>query len=236
MKCGDDLVHDPVQHAFEAEDFQVQRRVVAISFGQACVVNPDPQVPQHQRQGDEEQSQVGILRACIDARLTHLAIARFDAEPSAIAIADLGRRTMHAPGREQQLLFHLLAILAVPVSAITHAHIHRDLFAAVLHRVLIPTRRSPLDRVQAFRRTALLRFPPAKHDRHQERQLLLLQELHDRDVEEGTIQQNTLDGDDPDWSEGQDAIIAFSSRSCSVIEGRDEGDKDLLGEVVRRET
>jgi len=49
-----------------------------------------------------------------------------------------------------------------------------------------------------------------------------------------SIQQNTLDGDHSDWSEGQDAIIAFSSRSCSVIEGRDEGDKDLLGEVVRR--
>jgi spermidine/putrescine transport system ATP-binding protein len=50
-----------------------------------------------------------------------------------------------------------------------------------------------------------------------------------------SIQQNTLDGDDSGWSEGQEAIIAFSSRSCSVIEGRDEGDKDLLGEVVRRD-
>jgi len=48
------------------------------------------------------------------------------------------------------------------------------------------------------------------------------------------VEQNTLDGQVAEWTEAQPVVAAFSSASCSVIEGRDEGDKDLLGEVVRR--
>jgi len=49
------------------------------------------------------------------------------------------------------------------------------------------------------------------------------------------IQQNTLAADERVWLEGEDAVVAFSSRSCSIIEGRDESDKDLLGDVVRHD-
>jgi spermidine/putrescine transport system ATP-binding protein len=48
------------------------------------------------------------------------------------------------------------------------------------------------------------------------------------------VEQNTLDGQGAAWTEAQPVVAAFSSASCSVIEGRDDSDKDLLGEVVRR--
>jgi hypothetical protein len=47
------------------------------------------------------------------------------------------------------------------------------------------------------------------------------------------IMQNTEDGQVDQWSEGQAVIAAFPSAGCSLIEGPDEQEKDLMGEVVR---
>jgi spermidine/putrescine transport system ATP-binding protein len=47
------------------------------------------------------------------------------------------------------------------------------------------------------------------------------------------IVQNVEDGQAAQWEEGQEVVAAFASAGCSLIEGRDEGEKDLMGEVVR---
>lgn len=53
MKYGDD--GDPVEQAFEAELFEVERETGATPLGEECFVNPDPQVAEQQRDGDESQ-------------------------------------------------------------------------------------------------------------------------------------------------------------------------------------
>ena len=72
-------MYDPVQHAFEAEAFEVERGVVSVAVGQEHVVEPDPQVAEHQRHRDEQQPQPGLARAGINPCLPQLAKARFDA-------------------------------------------------------------------------------------------------------------------------------------------------------------
>src|SRR3972149_1071107 len=111
-------MNDPVQHAFEAESFEMERAVVSVAFGQEHVVDPDPQVAEYQRQRDKQQPQAGLARASENPRLPQLTKAGFDAEPLAVTLANLGRSPADAPGGEQQLLLPLFAILAVLVRAI----------------------------------------------------------------------------------------------------------------------
>jgi hypothetical protein len=50
------------------------------------------------------------------------------------------------------------------------------------------------------------------------------------------IMQNTEDGQVAQWDEGLHVVAAFRSGGCSLIEGREEEGKDLMGEVVRPTT
>lgn len=50
------------------------------------------------------------------------------------------------------------------------------------------------------------------------------------------IMQNTEDGQVAQWDEGLHVVAAFNSGGCSLIEGREEEGKDLMGEVVRPTT
>ena len=56
---------DPIEHAFEAEQFEMERDGVARSFGEACLMNPHPHVAQDEGHGDEEQSQARIACASV---------------------------------------------------------------------------------------------------------------------------------------------------------------------------
>src|SRR5207244_549987 len=109
----------------------------------------------------ERQSQARIARASVKAGLAHLTIAGFDAEAATIVLADFGRRTMHTPSGEQQFLFDLLAVFAVSMPAVSHAHRNGDLLFAALHGVRVPTGALPLDPAQSRRRAALLWLSPA---------------------------------------------------------------------------
>jgi spermidine/putrescine transport system ATP-binding protein len=50
------------------------------------------------------------------------------------------------------------------------------------------------------------------------------------------LQQNVSSGEARTWAEGQDVVVGFSGKSCSVIRDAAGGlaDEDLMGEVVRR--
>jgi len=86
---------------------------VSRSLGKARLMNPYPNVPQDECQGDKEQSHVRIARAGVNPPLSPLAIARFDAEPLAMTFADVGGRAVNPPGSEEKFLTLLFAVFAV---------------------------------------------------------------------------------------------------------------------------
>jgi len=100
MEYGLHFADDPLEHTSEPETFEVKLEVVAGSFGEACLMNPDPDVAQYQSDRDKEQPQARTARAGVDAGLPHLAIAGFDAEAPAVALANLGGKTLDPPGGE----------------------------------------------------------------------------------------------------------------------------------------
>ena len=51
-------------------------------------MQPDPDVAQDQRHGDEEKPHHRIARAGLDAGLVQLPVARFDAEAAAVGVFD----------------------------------------------------------------------------------------------------------------------------------------------------
>src|SRR5919109_1606542 len=118
MKYGEDSLGDPVEKAFETQAAETKLGLSAFVLGQNLGMNPNPQISHHQGDGDKHQPQTWVPRAGVDACLTQLAKARFDAKAFAVAFADLVRRTMHPPGGEEQLLLHASSVFAVLVGAI----------------------------------------------------------------------------------------------------------------------
>src|SRR5882724_10428182 len=129
MKYGDHGLSDPVQQTLEAQPFEAERHGWASAIRQQRGVDPHPQISQDQGYGHKHQPQVRAFDAGVNPRLPHLAVARFDAKPLAVALADFGRRTMHAPGTEQELLLDTFSVFAVAVGAIGHAY--RDRYGAL---------------------------------------------------------------------------------------------------------
>src|SRR5262249_36721184 len=97
----------PVQEPFETEALETRLHGLAAAVCPVRGVNPDPEIPGDEGQGYEDQAQVRIPRAGVDACLPPPPEAGFDAEPLAVAFADLDRSIRHAPRAEQQLLLNL---------------------------------------------------------------------------------------------------------------------------------
>ena len=57
-------MNDPVEHALESQAFEVELRSVGRPLGEACLMNPYPQVAENQRHRYEEQSQSSVFSAC----------------------------------------------------------------------------------------------------------------------------------------------------------------------------
>jgi len=53
MEFGDDGVVDPVEESLEAEQMQAEGEAVAAAFLEILLVDPNPEVAEHQRDGDE---------------------------------------------------------------------------------------------------------------------------------------------------------------------------------------
>src|SRR5438093_2997135 len=193
MKYGDYGLSDPIEEAFETQPLETERQRRSLALRQVRRVNPYPQVSQDQAKGYKHQPQARVSRAGVNACLPQLAIARFDAKALAVALADLGRRTMHPPGSEEQLLLYPFFVFAIAVGAIGHADLERYLAFAVLQSVCIPASVLAFDPVQTGRDAFLLGPTAAEHHGQQEGEILMLQVFRDGDVEEGAIQQQTLD-------------------------------------------
>ena len=67
-------------------------------------MNPDPDISQDQRNGDEQQSQARIPRTGLDARFVHLTIRGLDAKAFPIEFSNFSPRVANFADGEQQLL------------------------------------------------------------------------------------------------------------------------------------
>src|ERR1041385_917626 len=104
---------DPVEQLFETQPFEAKRHRVTSAFCQASCVQPHPQVAKHEGHDHEYQTQVRVARTGVDARLMHLAKARFDAETLAVAFANLRRRAMDPPGGKEKFLELAFVVVAI---------------------------------------------------------------------------------------------------------------------------
>src|ERR1700731_2354409 len=132
MKYGYHGLSDPIQQLLEAQEFEPECHGRSAPFRQQGGVNPHPQVPQEQGYGYKYQPQVRIARASVNARLSQLAEARFDAKAFPVALADSGWSPPYPPGCEQQLLLSSFALLAVVIGAVGNTHRDRCFRFAVL--------------------------------------------------------------------------------------------------------
>lgn len=123
----------------------------------------------------------------------HLAIACFNAESLAVALANLDRCATNTPGGKPKFLTAPLAVLTIAVTAIADADRHRHFVASLRHCVPVPTGSLPFEPPQAGRRPLLplLRLASAKHHGHQEGHIAFLQELDNREGEEHPVEQQT---------------------------------------------
>src|SRR5947208_598297 len=135
MKYGCDRLGNPIEQLLEAQKLRPKLYGSPLSFRQERRMDPDPEIPQQQGDGDEDQPQMGVSRAGINPRLPQLAEARLDAETFAVALADLGRGSTNPPGRKEQFLLPTCSFLAVVVSAVGHTHREGHLRLAVFHCV-----------------------------------------------------------------------------------------------------
>ncbi len=87
-----------------------------------------------------------------------------------------------------------------------HADVHRDFFALATMGVSVPSRRHLQERSPTGVLLAPGGLAAAKNDRHEERDVLGLQEGHDRDAEKSAIQQQMADFDAAEGHVGQEPL------------------------------
>jgi len=104
-------MQQPNQHPFETQTLRTQQSSAAARRRQFLPVEPNPHVPQYQRQGDKEKPHHWTTRTGLDPRLVQLSIARLDAEEltvprewisfsrTPILQRPVGRESPKVPGR-----------------------------------------------------------------------------------------------------------------------------------------
>jgi len=117
MKFGCDRLGNPIEQLLEAQELKPKLHGLPVKFRQERRMDPDPEIPEQQGDGNKDQSQLGISRAGIDSRLPQLTEARFDAKTFAVQFADRGRCPADSPGREEQFLLPACPFLVVVVGS-----------------------------------------------------------------------------------------------------------------------
>ena len=160
-------------------------------------MKPNPNVTQHQRDADEQQSYARVARTGADSRFVHLSVTRFDPKSLPVNLANLFRCQMNFPDRVQHLFRFPLAGLFASISfardADRHANASTSSADVASQRMFIVSILPLLHRSQSGQSFRRLRFASARECRDDESVPGSRQVSNHVDAEKPFIQQQKLD-------------------------------------------